>query len=72
MNANKRIGERLRMARLDTGISQQEAANMLHCHRSTLAKKEAGLRPVYASELILFADLYKQPVTYFLDAVGLT
>ncbi len=60
------IAERLREARIRADISQSEAARLLHCHRSTLAKKEKGDRAVYASELIDFSKLYRQPVAYFL------
>lgn len=64
------IGERLREARIKADISQSEAAKLLHCHRSTLAKKESGDRPVYASELIAFAKLYRVPVEYFIRREG--
>ena len=59
------IAEKLRDARIDAGLSQKRAAELLHIHPSTLGKKESGDRPVYAAELILFAELYQQPVDYF-------
>ena len=67
---NDFIAKRLRDARADAGLSQTKAAELLHCDRSTLAKKESGDRPVYASELIEFSKLYRQPVDYFLPREG--
>lgn len=69
MDEDQKIGERLRQARVDTGLTQREAAKYLHCDHSTLAKKETGDRPVYASELAQFANLYGQSVTYFVEPI---
>lgn len=64
------IGERLKEARIKADISQTEAAKLLNIHRSTLARKESGDRPVYASELAGFSRLYRQSVTYFVCSEG--
>ncbi len=60
------IPERLREARVKADLTQTEAAKLLYIHPSTLAKKERGSRSIYASELMDFAKLYRQPVAYFL------
>ena len=52
------IGERLRWAREQAGLSQGQVAEMLDVHRPTISQIEAGRRGVKAEELSRFADLY--------------
>lgn len=67
-NSDRVIGNRLKTAREQAGLTQEQAAALSNCDRSTLAKKESGDRAVYASELAEFASLYGQPVTYFIES----
>lgn len=66
-NSDRAIGNRLKAAREEAGLTQQQAAVLTNCDRSTLAKKENGDRAVYASELVQFASLYGRSVTYFIE-----
>jgi transcriptional regulator with XRE-family HTH domain len=53
-----RLGERLRLAREQAGLSQGQVARLLDLHRPTVSEIEAGRRRVAAEELSAFAKLY--------------
>lgn len=53
------IAERLKLARERAGLSQGQAARLLGLHRPTISTIESGERVVKASEINLFADLYR-------------
>lgn len=52
------IGERLRWAREQAGLSQTQIARMLKYHRPTISQIEAGQRVVRPDEIARFASLY--------------
>lgn len=52
------FGERLKQARVNSGISQADAAKSMEMSRPTLSAIEADKRKVLAAEIIKFADLY--------------
>lgn len=56
------LGQRLRKAREDAGIKQEEAATVLELDTTAIAKIEHGKRGVGALELIRLATLYKVPI----------
>ncbi len=56
------FGERLKKARIASGINQADAAKKLEMSRSTLSAIEADKRQVLASEILQFAELYNVPV----------
>jgi transcriptional regulator with XRE-family HTH domain len=62
----RRLGERLRDARKYLGLSQEEVAAYLRIPRTALVDVESGQRRVEAIELTKLAQLYKQPVGYFI------
>ena len=53
------IGERLRWAREQAGLSQSQVAKMMNVHRPTVSNIEAGDRSVRAEEVCVFAELYE-------------
>lgn len=57
---------RLRKARVDAGLSQEEAARALKRPQSYVSKCELGERRIDPIDLMDFAVLYGRPVTYFL------
>lgn len=74
MDSNKAIGNKLRIARLLAGLTQEEVAAQAHCDRTNLSRKENGVVPLHASELAQFASIYNRPIAYFVesnDATGL-
>ena len=58
--------ERLRSARHDAGLTQQEVAQELAKPQSFVSKCESGERRVDVVEVERFAAVYGKPVTYFL------
>lgn len=52
------IGERLRWAREQAGLTQAQIARMLDYHRPTISQIEAGQRVVRPDEIARFASLY--------------
>jgi transcriptional regulator with XRE-family HTH domain len=52
------IGERLRWAREQAGLSQGQVAKLLICHRPTISQLESGERALKANEVLRFAELY--------------
>jgi len=52
------IGQRLRWAREQAGLSQGQVARMLDYHRPTISQIEAGQRIVRPDEVARFAEIY--------------
>lgn len=67
------IGERLRVARTDARLNQEDAAKALSLSRPTMVAIEKGQRKVKWEELDQLAQLYKVPINRLLaqDAVQL-
>jgi transcriptional regulator with XRE-family HTH domain len=58
----KTVGDRLRLAREQAGLSQAQVARLLDLHRPTVSEIEAGRRRVTAEELTAFAKTYEVSV----------
>jgi len=70
---NSGIGERLRWAREQAGLSQGQVAKLLNYHRPTISQLEAGERALKADEVEKFAELYDVQSEWILngdDALG--
>ena len=63
----ERFLERLRAARLDAALTQQEVAKQLRQHQSFVSKCETGERRVDAVEFAEFARLYGKPLNWFVE-----
>jgi transcriptional regulator with XRE-family HTH domain len=57
---------RLREARRDAGMSQEEAAAALGIYQKYISKVELGERRIDPIELLELAHLYGKPLDYFL------
>ena len=62
----RRFLERLRAARLDSGLTQGDVAKHVGKPQSFVSKCESGERRVDVVELEVFAQLYGRSLTYFL------
>ena len=62
----KDIIERLKTARIEAGLSQQEVADKLAKPQSYISKIESGERRLDVAEMKKFAQIYKEPSSYFL------
>jgi len=62
----KKITEKLRNARIESGLTQEQVAEKLGKPQSYISKSEAGERRLDITELKKFADLYKKTINYFI------
>jgi len=60
------IIKRLRQARLDAGLKQEDVAKKLNKYQSYLSKIEHGDRRLDIIELIELATMYEKPIEYFI------
>jgi transcriptional regulator with XRE-family HTH domain len=63
---NKKLLEKLRLARIEAGLTQMEAGKKLKRPQSYLSKIERGERKIEAIELGDFAKIYNKDIKYFL------
>ena len=63
----KEIIERLKEARLEVGLSQQEVADKLNKPQSYISKIESGERRLDVAEIKSFASIYKKNISYFIQ-----
>ena len=62
----EKIAARLKEARIQSGLSQAQAAVKLGMQRPTVSEIEAGNRGVNAEEIIQFANIYKVDAAWLL------
>jgi len=62
----KMIIKRLKEARLEVGLSQQDVANKLNKPQSYVSKIESGERRLDVAEIKKFANTYKRDVSFFI------
>ena len=65
---NIAIGGRLRMARVQAGLSQGQVAKMLGLHRPSVTETEAGRRKASPQELVEFARIYDVNIDWLINA----
>jgi Zn-dependent peptidase ImmA (M78 family)/DNA-binding XRE family transcriptional regulator len=66
--SSEHLLERLRRARTDLGLSQEEVAEQLGMARTTLIAIEGGQRPLRPEELVQLAELYGERIENLLRA----
>ena len=59
--------QRLKLARVEAGLTQVEVARKLGRPQSFVSKCESGERRVDAVELVDFSRLYDKPLAFFVD-----
>ena len=62
----KDIIERLKTARIDAGLAQQEVAEKLGKPQSYISKIESGERRLDVAEIKKFANIYKKDISFFI------
>lgn len=62
----KEIIERLKTARVEAGLSQQEVADKLGKPQSYISKIESGERRLDVAEIKKFAIVYKKDISFFI------
>lgn len=61
------IHRRLRLAREYAGLSQSQAAQIMHMHRPTISEIEAGRRRISTDELKQFSEMYDVDIDWLLN-----
>ena len=64
----EQLGQRLREARKNSGLTQDEVASKLELPRTAVVKIESGERALSTLELANLAELYARPVAEFFEA----
>ena len=62
----KLLLQRLKKARIGSGLTQQQIANKLDEHQSYISKIESGERRLDVVELNKFAKIYKKNLNFFI------
>lgn len=65
----KLLLERLKIARLNSGLTQVQAAHKLGTTQSFVSKVESGERKIDLIELLQLADLYKLDAVKLIDSI---
>ncbi len=60
-----RMGEHIRKARLETGLSQSELANYVYVSQAAISDMENGKREVSSTELLSLSHTLNKPIVYF-------
>lgn len=66
---DKFVGERIRLARVNAGLSQLELGRALNITFQQLQKYEKGVNRVSASRLFAIAQLFNLPIGWFFDGI---
>lgn len=66
ISEREKIANRLKEARILSGLSQENAAKMLNLQRPAISEIESGKRKVSAEEIIQFSEFYKVSTTWIL------
>lgn len=65
------IGLRVRQARLEAGVSQEQLGRQLGISYQQLQKNETGLNRISVGRLKRIAELLDKPLSYFLEVIEL-
>ena len=60
------MNQKIRLARLEKGLSQQNMADMLFIEQPCYCKIETGMRELKVRELLTIAQILEKPVSYFM------
>ena len=63
----RKVVERLKTARQESGLKQVEVAKKLGKPQSFVSKVERGERRLDVAELKRFADIYRKPLDFFVN-----
>jgi Zn-dependent peptidase ImmA (M78 family)/DNA-binding XRE family transcriptional regulator len=63
---SQQIGERVRAARVESGLSQADVAAALDLSQAAVSQLEAGRRSPRVDELAVLSDLFARDIDYFL------
>ena len=71
-NKNLDFCNRLKLARENSGLSQEQVARILKIHRPSISEIEAGRRKVSSEELDTLSEIYSVSVEWLLKGEGVS
>ena len=66
----KDLSKKLKTARIDSGLKQEEIAKLMRLPISAISVIENGTRKVDVLELVKFAQYYNKPIEWFFKATN--
>lgn len=67
---DRRLGQRVRVRRLEIGMSQERLAELLGVTFQQVQKYEKGVNRIAASRLVAIADALERPPASFFEGLG--
>lgn len=65
----KKLGKRIRLARVEADLTQTELANMIRAKQKSISRYETGASVPTIESLTKIAKVLKKPAAFFLDDV---
>ena len=66
----KKLGKRIRLARVEADLTQTALANKIHAKQKSISRYETGDSMPSVETLVKLAKVLKKPTTYFLDELA--
>lgn len=63
----KAIGKRIKLARIENDLNQEELGALIHVSGKTIAAWEAGRNEIGALSLRQLVDVLRKPISYFYE-----
>jgi transcriptional regulator with XRE-family HTH domain len=60
------IGRRMKEARLNSGMSQEDIAKILHCDQTTISRMERGIISPDCAEIRLLSSVFQLSILYLM------
>jgi transcriptional regulator with XRE-family HTH domain len=60
------IGRRMKEARLNSGMSQEDIAKILHCDQTTVSRMERGIISPDCAEIRLLSSVFQLSILYLM------
>ncbi len=64
---DRRLGERIRQARMEAGLSQEELAERVGSSQDAISNYERGTRKISLDVLVAIAKSVNKPMNFFLE-----
>ena len=66
----KKLGKRIRVARVEADFTQTDLANKIHAKQKSISRYETGASVPTIDTLIRIANALKKPHAYFLEGLN--
>ena len=63
----KKLGKRIKLARVESDLTQTELANKIHAKQKSISRYETGTSIPTIDTLMKIASVLKKPSSYFLE-----